>query len=212
MGYSVEAYLVDLDQLRQVYGSHDLQLVRGIERQLADELLRLNDFIAETNYGLEEDHDPNHDGELILCPNVNASLRAYVAGTILLPAEYSFSSYRFALKLFCGYLGTAMPDDMFQMLRPFGVGFIEHDVPAIADVVFRSPPLGPVPFPDEWRRDWHIGHISWERAAEQLRHWQTIIVSDDPENRAWEQGVCDQYRGWLEEAVQQHKGIVTFFD
>jgi hypothetical protein len=212
MGYSVEAYLVDLDQLGRVYGSRDLQLVRTIEQHRAGKLARLNGFVEETNAGLEEDHDPDRDGRLILCPSVNTALRGYVAGTIIGPTDYALSSYRFALKLICAALGVALPDQMFHMLRPFGVAFIHDDVRPIADVVFRSPPLGPRPFPEDWKRDWYVGHLAWEQAAAQLANWQTVIVSDDPDNRMWEEGVCNQYRGWLEEAIRLHMGIVTFFD
>src|SRR6266542_5214229 len=141
MAYSVEAYLVDLDQL---------QLVHSIEQHRAAKLARLNSFVEETNASLEEDYDPDSDDPLILCPSVNTALRGYIAGTIIGPFDYALSSYRFALKLICATLGVALPNDMFRMLSPFGVGFIYDDVKAIGYVVFRSPPLGPVPFPEDW--------------------------------------------------------------
>lgn len=212
MSYSVDAFLLDLDQLQRVYGSCDLHLVHAIEQHRAAKVARLNSFVDETNASLEEDYDPDGDEPLIPCPSVNIALRGYVAGTIIGPPDYALSSYRFALKLICATLGVALPNDTFQMLSPFGVAFIHDDVKVIGDVVFRSPPLGPVPFPEEWKRDWYVGHRSCEQAAMQLAQWQTVIVSDHPANRSWEEEVCNQYRGWLEEAVRLHMDIVTFYD
>ena len=198
MGYSVLAYLVDLDQLCKVYGSHDLDLVAAIENQFADYVDFANEEIESLNYELTDAGEPT-------MPTVNQALCDSVVGRI--PGEYEYTAYSYALVLFCRYLGTELPHDRFEFLRPYGVKFIEEEVQAMADLIFRSGPPGPIVFPKEFV----IGHMGWEQAAEQLAHWQPVIISDDPIDREWEQGVCDQYAEWLKEAIQTRRGIVAFF-
>lgn len=197
MGYSILAYLVDLDQLHQVYGSQNTDLVATIEWQQFDYLHYATREIAGLNYSLAEDGEPT-------VPSVHDALCRSVAGQ--LPAEHEYCSYGFALILLCKQLGRQLPNEEFTFLAPAGVRFLEQVAP-IAALLFRSTSPGPIAFP----KDFRIGHFSWEQAAQQLATWQSIVIAEDPEARAWEEEISSRYRSWLEEAVQMHRAIVTFF-
>ncbi len=46
MAYYVDAYLVDLDQLHQVYGSHNTELVEEIVRSFPEDIESANETIG----------------------------------------------------------------------------------------------------------------------------------------------------------------------
>ncbi len=46
MAYYVDAYLVDLDQLHQVYGSHNTALVEEIVRSFPEDIESANETIG----------------------------------------------------------------------------------------------------------------------------------------------------------------------
>src|SRR5262245_20294634 len=197
MSYHVQPYLVDLDRLHQVYGSHNTDLVAAIEWQQFEYYRYAIGEIAGLNCELVEAGEPT-----IL--TVHEALCRSVAGEM--PAAHEYSSYGLALILFCQQLGTRLPNDEFTFLAPAGVGFLEQAAP-IAALLFHSSSPGPIAFP----KDLGIGHFTWEQAAHQLATWQSIVVAEDADDRVWEEEISAQYRGWLEEAVHTRRGIVTFF-
>jgi hypothetical protein len=204
MGYYVYAYLVDLERLRQVYGSNDPQLYSSIVDKFAADLTYADNELAGWN---------EERAELGSVPvlNVSEALCRSIAGQI--PTTHDqFFSYAWALEFLCRRLGTTLPNtNGMDYMSPYGVRFIETEVQLIADLVFRSGPPGPIPFPSNFGDGFIIGHLRWEQAAQQLSAWHPVVISEDPVDRAWEERVCEQYQTWLKAAVWTRRGIVTFF-
>jgi hypothetical protein len=200
MAYYVDAYLVNLEQLHQLYGSQNLVVACVIEQQFAEDIAWASETIDELNTDLQE------CGESPV-PTVLEALRASLAGQ--LPGERELQPYWFALRLMCQHLGTTLPNDQFFGLQGYGVKFIEEDMEPIADLVFHSPPPGPIPFPKELYL--YVGHMTSQQAAELLDHRKLVVFSDDERDQAWEQAVCEQFYAWLEAAVTSQESIVTFF-
>ncbi len=196
MGYSVEAYLVPLDQLQPLYGAADNTLIEAIERRLADE-------IAELNTWLEEDWD-------IPAPTIEQVVRATIAGQF--PWPYEQAPYQAVLQLFCKYVGEVLPNAMFTGLSPLGVRYGESEDPPMGMLVFRS--KAPVIIPGiEDAHMYRVGHITHNIAAQMLKEREPSHAAqldcDVPEN--WEQCAAAQFHGWLEAAVRTPRAIVTFF-
>jgi hypothetical protein len=200
MAYYVDAYLVDLEQLHQLYGSHNLTVAHEIEQRFAEDIARASETIDDLNVELHE------LGESPV-PTVLEALHASLAGQS--PAERERQPYWFALRLLCQHLGTTLPNEQFFGLQGYGVKFIEEDIEAIANLVFHSPPPGPIAFPKELYLS--VGHMTSQQAAERLADRKPGVFSDDEDDRAWERAVCEQFYAWLEAAVDNHKSIVTFF-
>jgi hypothetical protein len=197
MSYDVSAYLVDLDRLHHVYGSNAIDLVRAIEWNQYDYYHYATREIMGLNEQLAADGEPT-------VPSVHDALQQSVAGHMPIGDEHA--SYGFALILFCRQLGTTLPNTAFTWLAPAAVGFLEQAEP-MAALLFHSASPGPIMFP----KDFGIGHLTWEQAAHQLATWRSLIVADDPDDRAWEEQVCMQYRSWLEQAVETQRAIISFF-
>jgi hypothetical protein len=196
MGYSVEAYLVQLDQLQRLYGANDNSLAEDIERRLADD-------IAELNTWLEEDWD-------ILAPTIEQVIQANIVGQF--PWPYEEAPYKAVLQLFCKYVGEVLPNAMFTWLRPLGVRFVESEDPHMGMLVFRS--KAPVNIPGIEEEDmYRVGHITHNIAAQILKQRKPSHIKqvdcEEPEN--WEQCATAQFYGWLEAAVRTQRAIVTFF-
>lgn len=200
MSCSIWAYLVDLERLYHIYGSHDTALVAAIEAQLEDQIDRFNEFIDDYNYENSSLEEP-------VQPSVDEAMQMSIAGRMPVTA-HELGAYAFALMLFCEHIGYALPTDIFTGMRS-GVGFIERSFPDMRDLIFRSPPLGPIDFP----RDLGIviGHLTPTQAAAQLANRQSVQLSDDSEDRKWDEQAVRQYYDWLEQAVDKQQGIVTFF-
>ena len=73
MSYSIWAYLIDLDRLYHIYGSHDTALVAAIESQLPDRVARFNENIDDYNYEKSSLEAP-------IQPSVNEAMRMSIAG------------------------------------------------------------------------------------------------------------------------------------
>jgi len=200
MSYSIWAYLIDLHRLRHIYGSHDTALIAAIESQLSDQVDRFNEFIDDYNYENSSLEEP-------IQPSVNEAMRMSIDGRMPL-TDHEFGAYAFALMLFCEYIGHALPTEIFSGMRS-GVGFIERSFPDMRDLVFGSPPPGPILFPHDLGIG--IGHLTPAQAAAQLANPQPVQLSDDPEDREWDEQAVRQYYDWLEQAVDKQQGIITFF-
>src|SRR5262245_26697191 len=102
MGYYVYAYLVDLDCLRQVYGSNDPQLYQSIVDKFAADLTHADNELAGWN---------EERAELGAPPvlNVSEALQRSIAGQLPTTEDENFS-YAWALKFLCRRLGITLPN------------------------------------------------------------------------------------------------------
>jgi hypothetical protein len=195
MSYTISAYLVDLNQLQQIYGSNDIELVSHIEQIHVEDIANLNTWI-------EEDWE-------IEGPKINEVMRANVAGVF--PWPYDQAPYKATLELFCKHLGSPLPNDMFVGLSPLGVKFVEEEDLDIGELVFRS--SSPVSIPGIEDEDmYRVGCMTYETAAEKLAKRNFISLAELDDDAEWRQQAHTQFSSWLEAAVLSQKGIVTFFN
>lgn len=191
MSYIIQAYLVDLMLLHQACGSADRHLIATIEHQCKD-------TIAELNQWLDEDID-------IPVPSIEEVLHALINGT--LPSPYTHAPYKEVLELLCLHFGAVLPNEPFEFLQSSGIKYIQDD-PTMCALIFESPP--PIDIPGmESETEYRVGHVSHEQAAKMLEEYNQVIQLHDSEE--WEYRATQQFYNWLVTAIENQRGIVTFF-
>jgi len=148
MSYTISAYVVDVDALRRVYGSHDTQLVQAIEHHFEDDIGFYNEQAADL-FGEET-------------ITINQALEEIIRGGC---SQRNLWQYGCALEFVCQYLGEALPNDQFEALGGAGLGMVD-DLEGVGDLIFRSTPPIPIPLLEDGIQ--HIGHMTYESAREQL--------------------------------------------
>lgn len=202
MGAIVSAYLVDLNQLRAVYGSRDTALLRDVETRFANELAEWEATASSVKPASSR-------------PTVREALREIVEGEI--PTEGDGSPYGYALDLLCQYLGTSLPNEELGDLQSEGIAALES-VERLHDLSDGWRPPLPLPYP---RDVLGITYITVEEARAALDRLPPVELSLPVEpDDAWDDDTLDrweeewplrlqkQYRAWMEEAVRTDKDIV----
>jgi hypothetical protein len=199
MSYSVIAYAIDLTLLQNVCGSGDMTIMTAIEERFREDIARLNEQYAE---------------DITDALPIEAVLHALITGVF--PWAYDDAPYLDGLQLLCQYYGTVLPNDAFSELRPLGVKFIEEEAPPIQRLVFQS--SSPIPIPgSEVETMYRVGSLGLNELCVLLQERVmpsdalTAVSTDADEDDLWKRYVYAQFYGWLEQAVQLQRGIVTFF-
>jgi hypothetical protein len=191
MSYTVNPYLVDLDRLRNIYGSGDELIAIDIEKSLVKEIENFNEWIDE---GWPEG-----------TPKIDEVLRANIKG--LFPWAYGKAPYKGALELLCIYVGIRLPNDEFEGIHISGLKSIKG-YSYFEKLVFSSP--SPVAFPgSEQDNMYRVGHITFQEAQQMLADLPPVNILDIETD--WFELAYAQFYSWLEASFQYRQGIVTFF-
>jgi hypothetical protein len=97
MSYTVYPYLVDLAQLRTLYGCRDSVLLAAVEEENAEQLRE------------DEMGDLWGGPECVPTPTLRVALHEVIAGTV--PPVDDVWQYWYAYELLCRRFGTPLPND-----------------------------------------------------------------------------------------------------
>jgi hypothetical protein len=189
MSYTVNPYLIDIEELRRIYGSHDEDLVRQIEEN----------FVEDIHFYNEEAIDIF--GETTV--TINQALRELVDGRC---RQNDVWQYGCALEFVCRHIGKPLPNNQFDNLHGRGLLILSF-IKIIDELVFKS--KSPVPIPLlEKNGIQHVGHITYEAAHKQFSQKKPLFLPD--EDDIWKLNLQEQFYSWIEIAVQMKRGIITF--
>jgi hypothetical protein len=218
MSYTVNPYLVDLAQLRAVYGCRDVALLTTLEHENATALRR--DETPALVWAMRAGVPPAQEVRPPPTPTLRQALREIIAGTV--PPIEDGGHYWYAYELLCAHFGDRLPNDQFEAITARGLGVLDE----IAIVRYvasssRQPLPFPLPPPGEFPV---ITYLMREEVAATLAQVPVVELftpyEDDWEawdgrmRRAWEEEwpkrLLIQYRQWLEEATRVGKDVVAF--
>jgi hypothetical protein len=199
MSYTIFPYLVDLDQLRAIYGSNNMALLGELDTAFADRFEEdegssvVLDF-GSLGSGNEWVRVPNESLEEGL-PRLRQALRELITGEI--QSEDGVKHMQ-ALELRCEHLGIALPNDHFVGLNSRAFGILEQ-ISGINELIdsYNSP----MPIPPTWGVV-SMWNLTAKEAARRLAQFDIVTfpaVTIDPE---WIIVMQEQYRFWLQESVK----------
>src|SRR5690348_7421779 len=111
MSYVAHPYLVDLQYLQRLFGSHDAEMAQAIERdnvewfayeEVPHPVMRFNLNTREISHGMSE------PPEFLL----RQALYEFFAGRVSRPDQAH--QYVYAMMLVCAHIGTELPYDQFE--------------------------------------------------------------------------------------------------
>ena len=216
MSVTVYAYLLDLGRLRAAYDSQDALLLEHVEFHFRDELHALETsrevmvYDAATGGFVPEREEPHE-------PSTRQALHALVQGTV--PRDGDGSAYAYALEMLCEYLGTPLPNEWLEGIRPGAIGVLS-EVDRLRDLAEGWNPPVPIPYPSDLLG---MTYIAADEAQTLLDRLPAITLTlpekpdspwDDAMVKRWQEETIPrmrtQYRAWLEEAVRTGMSIVAF--
>jgi hypothetical protein len=189
MSYSIHAYRVDIDKVRNIFASRRFEIIPPIEEIFREELEFYN----------EEAQDLFGDDTI----TVNDALKEILEGVF---SQDKVWQYAVALEFLCEYLGKRLQDDEYDALHGAGLG-IFAEIEPISSLVFDSgsPIAIPLLGKDQIQS---IGHLTYEEIVQRLRNLEQLVFED--EDKEWKQALYRQYQEWLRSAFNAKEGIITF--
>lgn len=180
MGYSAQAYAVDIDRIRSAFGSRDETLLRAIEQAFADDLRRSDEwFSGEISRG---------------APTLREALAQILRGKIT-GREGTEFQYGYAVELLCKHLGHSLDtDDGFEFV---------DDLELPTSLTTSGPPL-PIPTLTDFPV---IGFLTANQVGEEYARLKDQDLSHDDEDIA---AAREEFRSYLQQANDLGLGIAMF--
>ena len=180
MGYSTVVYAIDIDRLRNVFGSDDQELLQTVEKKY-DKALRRSDETFQSRI---------RDG----APTRREALRQIVAGTISGSDSAAFQ-YGYALELLCKHLGRVLDNDDL-------IAFIS-DLEIPTSLIESGPPI-PIPKSADFPS---IGYLTAEQVREEYAPLKDQDLSHEDEEI---EEAREEFLSYLRRARKNGLGIVSF--
>ncbi len=194
MSYVVYPYLVDLPQLRKVYGSNDMDMVTETERHFTTYIDSFDD--AYPDQGVEG------------APTLIDALRGIVSGQVRhVEHVEDVELYGYALQLLCMHLGVLLPNNEWDSLTARGLDIVAR-IDGLKELNYATNP--PIPLP-QWTDFPGVTYITSQDAVE-LVQFRPIDEFGSDRDRVWLERAQEQYRSWLHESIRTQKAIVAFLE
>jgi hypothetical protein len=219
VSYTVYPYLVDLADLRALYGCRDAHLLAALEVEYAanieEDETPTTALVSRAGGPLTEEVIPPP------VPTLRQALRDIIAGAIP-PADKGWQ-YWYALDLLCTHVGQRLPNDQFAGIRSAALDvLLQFDGLDHLALTSRHPFPFPLPPADDFPAVTYLTPTEAATILARLPIVYLVAPFDDADWASWDEQLKRtwqeeelkrmqvQYRQWLDLAVRRDRDMVAF--
>lgn len=191
MGYTLFAYLVNIERLVTIFGSDDTELAASLTES----------YLHEPG-----EYTPFEVDDSAARISIEQAISDIVAGRITAPEESE--QYGYALEYVCKFLGEELPNEQFDGINS-GIFNVFDAIPTVKRLMVGGQSY-PIPIPPI-RYLPNIAFITFSEACQELPGLEVDWDAIPDVQQEYAHKVIQQYTHWLSRSVETGDGIVTFY-